>query len=212
MWCRRVTVTREAAADQLAVADAARAEFESVWKKAMARAAFDLLLEVDPGSYEAQWLHERIQSVVDEVCSPRSRVWVSTHEFNAVCGVNGEVVTGSVAVDARISEWMCDLHKGRAGDPRFSVVVFQSLQGEHARWESELRGAEYEAPLARAADARRWDAFRDEAGEEEAEEPDRDLSGFLASGPTVHEVKEMLQIIDAGLAPSPLGGVVGQAL
>ena len=125
-----------------------------------------------------------------------------------------KVVTGSTVVDARISEWMCDMHKERADDPHFSAMVFQSmsLQGGHARWKSELRDAECEVSLARAADAQRWRAFRDEAGEEEAEGPDRDWPGFLALGPAVNEVNEVLKIIDAGVVPSPQDDVVGQAL
>ena len=54
-----------------------------------------------------------------------------------------------------ISEWMSDLHRERADDPRFSADVFQSLQTEHARWESEMRDAECDASLAQAGDERR---------------------------------------------------------
>ena len=105
---------------------------------------------------------------------------------------------------------MSDLHKERAKDPRFSAVVFQSLQAEHARWESEMCDAECEASLTRAADERRWDAFCDEACQDkEAEGPDRDWSGVLASYTTIHEVKGALKLIDAGVAPSPQGSVVG---
>ena len=41
--------------------------------------------------------------------------------------------------------------------------------------------------------------------------PDRDWPGFLASGPTAHEAKEALKLIDTGVALSPQDGVVGQA-
>ena len=71
---RRATVTAEATAEQLAVAEAARAKFEIVRKKTMARAAFDLLLEVGPGSHEARRLHEMSQSVIAEVRSTRPRL------------------------------------------------------------------------------------------------------------------------------------------
>ena len=107
-------------------------------------------------------------------------------------------------MDARISEWMGDLHKERAEDPRFSAAVFQSLQVEHARRENEMCDAECEASLARAAGERRWGAFRDDAcQDEEAEGPGRAWSGFLALDPTIHEVKEAHKLIDAGVAPSP---------
>ena len=72
--------------------------------------------------------------------------------------------------------------------------------------------AERETSLARTAKARKWGAFRGEAGEEEAEGPDRDWSGFVASDPAVHEVNDSLKIIDVWVAPSPHDGVVGQAL
>ena len=212
MQSRRATVTGEAMAEQLAAAVDARAEFEIVRKKAGARAAFDLLLEVDPGSHETRRLHEMIQTVVTEVRGPRARVGVSTHEFNAVRGTDGEVVTEPAVEDARISEWMSVLHKKRAEDPRFSAAAFQSLQAEHARWESERCDAECDASLARAADERRWNASCDDACQEGgAEGPDRDWPGFLASDPAVREVKEALKLIDAGVAPSPQGGEVGQA-
>ena len=49
-------------------------------------------------------------------------------------------------------------------------------------------------------------------GEDEAEGSDRDWPGFLALGPAVNEVNEVLKIIDAGVVPSPQDDVVGQAL
>ena len=73
-------VTGEATAEQLAIAEAARAEFETVRKKAMTRAAFDLLLDVDLGSHETRRLLEISQSIVAEVRNTRSRVGVSTQE------------------------------------------------------------------------------------------------------------------------------------
>ena len=65
-----MAVTGEAIAEQLAAVEATRAEFETAWKKAMARAAFDLLLGVDPGSHEARRLHEMTQSAAAEFVAP----------------------------------------------------------------------------------------------------------------------------------------------
>ena len=94
MQCRQVTVTGEVTAEQLAVVDATHVEFENVQKKSMAMVAFDLLLEVDPGSHEARRLHEMIQSGVAEVRGPRSRVGISTHEFDTGGGRGGRHETG----------------------------------------------------------------------------------------------------------------------
>ena len=59
---------------------------------------------------------------------------------------------------------------------------------------------------------KKLNTFRDETYKEEAAGPGRDCPGFLASDPAVHEVKEALKIIDAGVAPSLQSGVVEQTL